>query len=105
LAGEYHKYPLLEAAIRRSPLSRSWTIAVVAGVLLLPLVLAASLDGKLASLLDWNVMRPTISNIMFATYILVVYPFMLRSREKAVLAFKPLLSLDDDAFSKVAENI
>ncbi len=105
MAGEYPKYPLIEAALRRSRLPRPWTIAAVAGVLLLPLVLAASLDGKLASLLDWNVVRPTVSSILFATYILVVYPFMLRSREKAVLAFKPLLPLDDDAFNKVAENI
>jgi hypothetical protein len=48
---------------------------------------------------------PTLLNITFPIYILVVHPFMLRSREKAVLAFKPLLSLDDDAFNKVAENI
>jgi hypothetical protein len=30
---------------------------------------------------------------------------MLQSREQAVLAFKPLLSMEDDAFNKVAENI
>ncbi|MFC1865991.1 hypothetical protein ACFLYB_04700 [Chloroflexota bacterium] len=102
---EPRAYPLIETAIRRSPLSRLWTITAIAGVLLLLLVLMASLDGKLSSLLDWSVVRPTFSNIIFATYILVVYPFMLRSREKAVLAFKPLLSLDDDAFNKVAENI
>ena len=105
MAVEHPKYPLIEAAIRRSPLPRSWTIVVFGGVLLLLLALAASLDGKLASLLDWSVVRPTISNIIFATYILVVYPFMYRSREKAVLAFKPLLPLDDNAFNKVAENI
>ena len=44
-------------------------------------------------------------NITFSIYILVVYPLMLRSREQAVLAFKPLLSLEDDAFNKVVENI
>ncbi len=65
----------------------------------------ASLDGELTSLLDWSVVRPTFSNIIIVTYILVVYPFMLRSREKAVLALKPLLSLEDDSFNKVAENI
>ncbi len=105
MAGEYPKYPLIEAAIRRSRLTRSWTIVVVIVVLLLLLVLTASLDGELASLLDWSVVGPTIFNIIFTAYILVVYPFMLRSREQAVLAFKPLLSLDDDAFKKVAANI
>jgi hypothetical protein len=99
------KYPLLEAAIRRSRLPRSWTIAAVAGVLLLLVVLAASLDGELASLLEWNAVGLFFLNILGLIYILVVYPFMLRSREQAILAFKPLLSLDDDDFNKVAENI
>jgi len=65
----------------------------------------AFLDGALASLLEWSAVGPTVLYIIFPVYILVVYPFMLRSREQAVLAFKPLLSLEDDAFNKVAENI
>lgn len=105
MAGESTTYPLIEAAIRRSRLPRSWTIAVVAGVLLLLLVLMAFLDGALASLLEWSTVDPALLYIIFPTYILVVYPFMLRSREQAILAFKPLLSLEDDAFNKVAENI
>ena len=105
MAGEDPKYPLLEAAIRRSPLSRSWTIVVVAGVLLLLVVLAAFLDGELASLLEWSAVGLFFLNILGLIYILMVYPFMLRSREQAILAFKPLLSLDDDDFNKVAENI
>jgi hypothetical protein len=105
LAGEYPKYPLIEAAIRRSPLSRSWTIVVIVGVLLLLLVLTASLGGELASLLDWSEVGFFVFLILFLIYFLVVYPLMLRAREQAVLAFKPLLSLDDDAFNKVAENI
>jgi len=104
LVGLYSKHPLLEAVIRRSRLPRSWAIIVVAGVLLLLLVLMASLDGALA-LLEWSQVSLFLFNILFITYILVVYPFMLRSREQAVLAFKPLLSLEDDAFNKVAENI
>jgi len=105
LVGLYSKYPLLEAVIRRSPVSRSWTIVVFIGVLLLLLVLMASLDGELASLLEWSEAGFFVFLILFIIYFLVVYPFMLRSREQAVLAFKPLLSLDNDAFNKVAENI
>ena len=105
MVGEYPKYPLIEAPIRRSRLSRPWTITVFVGGLLLLLVLMVSLDGGLASLLDWNVVGPTLLNITFPVYILLVYPFMMRSREQAVLAFKPLLSLENDAFNKVAENI
>jgi hypothetical protein len=105
LAGEYPKYPLIEAAIRRSPLSRSWTIAAVAGVLLLLLVLAASLDGVLTSLFSWSELRYVLFFVVFITYIMVVYPFMVRSRGEAIQAFKPIVSLGDDAFNKVAANI
>jgi len=105
LAREYPTYPLIEAAIKRSRLSRAWTIVVFIGVLLLLLVLMALLDGALASLLEWSAVGFFVLTILFIIYFLVVYPFMLRARERAVLAFKPLLSLDDDAFNKVAENI
>ena len=105
MAGKYPTYSLIEAAIRRSHLPRSWTIAVVAGVLLLIIVLMAHLDGELPSLFEWSMVGPTILNIAFAAYVLAVYPFMLRSRGRAILAFKPLLSLEDKAFNKVAANI
>jgi hypothetical protein len=65
----------------------------------------AFLDDALASLLEWSTVGPALLYIIFPTYILVVYPFMLRSREQAVWAFKPLLSLEDDAFIKVVKNI
>lgn len=103
--GISRKYPLIEAAIRRSPLSRSWTIAAVAGVLILLLLLMASLDGALSTLFDWSELRYIPFFIVMIAYFLVVYPYMMRSREKAVLAFKPLLSLEDTAFNEVAANI
>ncbi len=105
MAQESRAYPLIEALMKRSRLSRSWTITAVVGVLLLLAVLVAALEGELASLFDWDEVSFFIFLILFIIYFLVVYPFMLRSREQAVLAFKPLLSLDDDAFNKVAENI
>lgn len=105
MAGESPTYPLIEAAIKRSRLPRLWMITIVAVVLLLLLILMAWLDGVLGTLLKWSELRYVLSFIFFITYILVVYPFMMRSREKAVLAFRPLLSLEDDAFNKVAANI
>ncbi len=65
----------------------------------------AYLDGVLATLFEWSELRYLLFFIVFITYILLVHPFMIRSREQAVLAFKPLLSLEDDAFNKVAANI
>ena len=64
MAEESRAYPLVEALMRRSPLSRSWTIVVVAGVLLLLVVLTASLDGALASLLGWSAVGLFFLNIL-----------------------------------------
>ncbi|UCD09164.1 MAG: hypothetical protein JSU79_00520 [Dehalococcoidales bacterium] len=104
MAGEYRQYPLIEAAIRSTRLPRLWTITIVAGGLLLLLILSMFLDDELDSLFQWNTVSPHFLNIVFLTYILVVYRFMLQAREKAILAFKPLLALEDDAFNKVVEN-
>ncbi len=76
MAGEYLKYPLVEAALRRSPLSRSWTIVAAVGVLLLLLVLTAFLGGELTSLLDWDEVVFFVFLVLFIIYFLVVYPFM-----------------------------
>jgi hypothetical protein len=65
----------------------------------------AFLDGELSSLLEWSEVVFFVFLILFIIYFLVIYPVMLRARDQAVLAFKPLLSLDDDAFNKVVENI
>ena len=102
MPGEPSNYPLIEAGIIRSRLPRLWTITIVAVVLLLLLILMAAIDGVLTTLLKWSELRYVLSFIFIIIYILVVYPFMMRSREKAVLAFKPLLSLENDAFNKVA---
>lgn len=105
MAGESPTYPLIEAAIKRSRLPRLWTITIVAVVLLLLLVLMAYLDGVLTTLFEWSLLRYVLLFIFLTTYFPVVHPSMMRSREQAVLAFKPLLSLEDDAFNKVAAKI
>jgi hypothetical protein len=65
----------------------------------------AFIDGAIGDLLEFEFLRYILSFIVYIAYFMAVYPFMMRSREKAVLAFKPLLSLEDDAFDKVATNI
>jgi ABC-type transporter Mla maintaining outer membrane lipid asymmetry permease subunit MlaE len=54
---ESYKYPLIEAAIKRSPLPRLWTITIVAVVLLLLLILMAYFDGILTTLFEWSELR------------------------------------------------
>ena len=105
MSGKPTVYPLVEAAIRQSRLRRLWTIIIIAGVLILLLIILATIDGALTTLLEWNELRYTLFFIFFIIYVLIVYPFMMRSREKAVLAFKPLLSFEDDAFNRMAADI
>jgi len=102
---ETHSYNLVEALMRRTRLPRTWAITVVAAVLFLLLVLVAYLDGVLADLSGWIFWRDYLSGMVLMTYILVVYPFMGRLRERAVQAFRPLLSLEDDAFNRLAAEV
>ena len=97
--------PLIEAAVKRSRLSRLWFITIIFAVLLLFLILAAILDGVPTHLTRWNFWRLNVNGILTISYILTIYPFMMRSRERAVWTFKPLLSLNEDSFNRLALDI
>ena len=51
---EPRSYPLVGELMRRSRLPWYWATAVVAGVLLLLLILAAFLDGVLSDVSGWE---------------------------------------------------
>ena len=105
MAGESTTYPIIEAALKRSPIPRLWTIIIIAAVLLILLVILAVIDGVLTTLFEWYGLRYVLFFIFFLTYIPAVYPFMMQSRKQAIFAFKPLLSLEEDAFEKVVADI
>ena len=79
--------------------------SIIAVVLLLLLVLMAVVDGVLTTFFEWIMWRFSIAIIVIIIYFLVVYPFMMRLREQAVMSFKPLLPLEDDAFNRLATDI
>lgn len=103
MAEESRTYPLVEALMRRSPLPRFWTIIAVNAVLLLGLILVAALDDTLTNLSDWRFWQ--LSGLANITYILVVHPFMWRLRGQAIQAFRPLLSLEDGDFNRLAAEV
>ncbi len=102
---ESRSYPLVSELIKRSRLPWYWAAAVVTGVLLLLLILAAFLDGVLSDVLGWEFWHSRLIGILLITYILAVYEPMRRLRERAVETFRPLLNLDDKDFNRLAVEV
>jgi hypothetical protein len=102
---ESRSYPLVSELIKRSRLPWYWAAVVVTGVLFLLLILAAFLDGVLSDVLGWEFWHSRLIVILLVTYILAVYEPMRRLRDRAVEAFRPLLSLDDKDFNRLAAEV
>ena len=102
---EPHSYPLVSELIRRSRLRWYWATAAVTGVLLLLLLLAAWLDGALSEVLEWSFWHSNLNGILLIAYILAAHHFTWRLRDRAIQAFKPLLSLDEDDFNRLAAEV
>jgi hypothetical protein len=105
MAEEPLTYPLVQALIKRSRLSWYWVIAIVAAVLLLLLILAAFLDGIINDLSTWRFWQNNLEGPVVISYILVVHVFMWRLRERAIQTFRPLLSLDENDFNRLATEV
>ncbi|MFC1950652.1 hypothetical protein ACFLWD_03200 [Chloroflexota bacterium] len=105
MAEKYHAYTLVGAIMKRSHLSWYWATAVIAAMLILLLILVTYLDGVLANLLEWGFWQNHIEGPILITYILMAYPFMWRLRERAIQTFRPLLSLDDEAFNRMVVKL
>ena len=105
MAGVNSSYPLVEALFRRSRLSRLWFITIIFTVLLLFLILTAILDDSTTHLSKWSFWRVNVDEIILITYILLIYPFMMQLRERAVRAFTPLLSMDEESINRLAADI
>ncbi len=105
MAEEYRAYTLLDIIMKRFRLPWYWATAVITAVLIILLILSTYLDGALANLLVWEYLQNPINGPILIIYILIVYPFMWRLRERAIQAFRPLLSLDDEAFNRLAVKV
>ena len=95
---------LLQTLMRKIHLSWRWATIVIAGVLFLLMLLAVFLDHSFTKLSDGAFWLNTLSGAMLITYVLVIYPFGASLREKAIQAFKPLLSITNEDFDKLASK-
>lgn len=95
---------LLQTLMRKTHLSWRWATIVIAGVLFLLMLLAVFLDHSFTKLSDGAFWLNTLSGAMLITYVLVIYPFGVSLREKAIQAFKPLLSITNEDFDKLASK-
>ncbi|MFC1945821.1 hypothetical protein ACFLW1_01325 [Chloroflexota bacterium] len=102
---EIHSYNLVQMLMNKSRLPWRWTTAMVAAVLLLLLILVLFLDGETAKLSNWGFWQDNMEGPVLIIYILVVPIFMWRLRDRAIQAFKPLLSLNEDDFNQLAAEV
>lgn len=82
----------------------TWVTFVISAVLLLVPFLAAQLDGLGAELIRTGSWRPLLIGPVIIIYILIVSPILARDDSEALRAFRPIVQLDDQAFSQVVER-
>ncbi|UCD08097.1 MAG: hypothetical protein JSU79_07000, partial [Dehalococcoidales bacterium] len=96
---------LLQTLMRKTRLSWKWATISIATVLLALMLLAVGLDRSFARLSDGAFWLNTLSGAILITYILVIYPFSVNLRERAIQAFKPLLPQNDETFTSLVRKI
>jgi hypothetical protein len=99
------EYNLLQLLMKKTHLPWRWTTVSIAAVLFLLLILVVLLDSRPGDMLRWNFWRANLDGIITIIYILAIYPFVTKLREKAVQAFRSLSPLEDEDFKKVAADI
>jgi len=82
----------------------TWVTFVISAVLLLVPFLAAQLDGLGAELVRTGSWRPLLIGPVIIIYILIVSPILARDDSEALRAFRPIVQLDDQTFSRVVER-
>lgn len=99
---EETRYPLVMEMVKRSRLPWRWAVALIAAVLLLFLILVAYFERQVGSQFTWDYWRVGLQAPVIIIYVLAVYPFMWRLWQRAILAFRPLMSLEEAAFYRIA---
>ncbi len=93
---------LFETYIRR-PRSHWTTLGISLAILSLPFV-AATLDGALTKLFEGNTWRISLLPPVVIIYILVVASTLGETETSVIEAFRPVVLLDDEAFSQLVSQ-
>ena len=102
---EYDSYPLLIELGRCFRFPSYWGILIIAIVLLLVLVLAASLDGVLTAILKGGFWRNFLDGPVLTIYILAIYPIIWRLWWRSVKAIQSLLSVNEQNSNRLVLEV
>jgi hypothetical protein len=96
----------VERWLARLPLPRAWAVAIIGLVLLCIPFLAAIADDALPVLVNDREGRYLFFAPLpvVAIYFLAILPSLERSRQQVAMALRPLVQLDDEAFSAVVAH-
>ncbi len=97
--------PILAALMKRTRLTWYRATALLAVVLLSLLVLVTFVNGDTGYFLEPGFWRSYLEGPVMITYILVVYPFMARSFERAIQAFRSISPMDESDFGRLVAEI
>ncbi|MFC1874708.1 hypothetical protein ACFLY3_00920 [Chloroflexota bacterium] len=97
--------PLLIALMRQVRIPWHWATVVIAGVLFLLLILVGYLDGDFNQQFAGGFWRVGLQGPVLIIYILVIYPFVLRLWKSAIEAFRPIVSMSENQFSRLSIEI
>ena len=91
--------------MQKTRLPWRWATTAIAAMLFLLLILSVCLDGAFSSLSKGTFWLTQLIGLILIIYILVIYPFAWRLRERALQAYFSLLSMDYEIFNELANKI
>ncbi len=91
--------------MKRSRLTWGWTTAIIAFLLLLFGILFTYLEGYQGELRTWEFWRAALLDPLLISYFLAMYPLVRRLYNRALQAHRPLLQVDEVAFSRLAAEV
>jgi hypothetical protein len=102
---EIQSQPLLVALMRQVRIPWYWATVAIAGVLFILLILVGYLGGEINQQYAGGFWRVGLQGPVLITYILIIYPFVLRLWKHAIEAFQPLISMSDNQFNRLSTEI
>jgi hypothetical protein len=93
------KEPLLVSLMNRTHLPWYWTTLLISIILLLSLILAGYLDDAFKQQVGWELWRVGLQTPSIIVYILIIYPVIGRLWQRALEAFRPLVTMEQKQFN------
>jgi len=105
LAEDRRKVPLLEYIVAWTRLPWYVVTGIIAAIFIILLLLTAYLDGPLSERLDWEHLRGPLIPPAVIIYVLVIYPAMVKFRDRAIDSLAHMIPDDSDNSRTVVANL